>query len=61
MESMKLATVTMCEESVPTVSVVLPLLHQLKRNFQPNDDDSKAVVDLKQAIFKNLSLRYMYM
>ncbi|XP_060583389.1 E3 SUMO-protein ligase ZBED1-like [Ruditapes philippinarum] len=58
MEPMKLATVTMCEESVPTVSVVLPLLHQLKRNFQPNDDDSKAVVDLKQAIFKNLSLRY---
>ena len=48
--NMKQTTVMMCEESVPTVSVVLPLHNQLIRNFQPTDDDSKAALDIKKPL-----------
>lgn len=55
---MKEATTVMCEESIPTVSIISPLLSLILEGMSVKDDDSKLIKDVKAAISSNLGGRY---
>jgi hypothetical protein len=56
---LKTATVSLCEEKVPTLSIVLPLQqHLLDYTMATRDDDSKFKKDVKSAVADNLRNRY---
>ena len=58
MREMYKATLAMCSEKHPTVSIVLPMLFKLKNHFTAHEDDSPFLKEIKDAVLKNLSLRY---
>lgn len=56
---LKVATTALCEESVPTVSIILPLQHQLlNHTMEVNEDDTPLIKQVKCAIVSDLSGRY---
>ena len=55
---LKTATVALCEETVPTISMILPLQHQLTSFMAVKDSDTKLVKLVKEAISSNLATRY---
>ena len=55
---MKQATVAMCEEKIPTISVVAPLHTSLIGRMQSSDDDSTIAKDVKKALLSDLQSRY---
>ena len=55
---MKKATTVMCEESVPTVSVIAPLLSRLLNFMEPSDEDKPLIKDVKKTILTDLNARY---
>ena len=52
------ATKLLCDESMQTVSVILPLQHQLLTFMQQKDGDSEFIKNVKAAITNDLSGRY---
>ena len=52
------ATKLLCDESMPTVSVILPLQHQLLTFMQQKDGDSEFIKNVKATITNDLSGRY---
>lgn len=55
---LKTATVALCEETVPTVSMILPLQHQLYSFMAEKDNDTPLIKQVKQAVTGDLSSRY---
>lgn len=56
---LKTATTVLCEESIPTISMVLPLQHQLVSNIMMiNDQDTNLIKAVKSAVVNDLSGRY---
>ena len=59
LQPLKTATVALCEESNPTLSIIIPLKHQLLSSIMKvKDDDSELVKQVKTVIFTDLSPRY---
>ncbi|XP_060077513.1 E3 SUMO-protein ligase ZBED1-like [Ylistrum balloti] len=58
MKPMKTATVIMCDEHSPTLSVVWPLYQQILRSVRIQDDDSRCTIAMKNAIADDLAGRY---
>ncbi|XP_034024641.1 zinc finger BED domain-containing protein 1-like [Thalassophryne amazonica] len=58
MKPMKVATLVMSQENIPTLSVVAPLHAQLLHDLQENPSDSALVKEIKSAICEDLSKRY---
>lgn len=58
MKPLKDATTVMCDEKVPTISVLLPLYEKILSNFQPADEDSSMITDIKRIAVKDLKDRY---
>lgn len=54
----KLATTTMSEESIPTLSVIAPLHAQLLANFTTASEDDPMTREVKHAIRADLMKRY---
>ncbi|KAM8733234.1 E3 SUMO-protein ligase ZBED1-like [Acanthopagrus schlegelii] len=59
LKPMKTATQVMSEEKSPTLSVIAPLHSLLVKEMTSLPDDSSVAKDIKDAIKKNLSLRYV--
>lgn len=55
---LKIATVALCEETVPTVSLILPLQFQLINFMTERDDDTSLIKQVKKAVKADLSGRY---
>ena len=55
---MKNATVAMCDESIPTISMIAPLLYSLKLVMSPKEEDRAGIKEVKQVIEKDLNERY---
>ncbi|XP_045202544.1 uncharacterized protein LOC123556020 [Mercenaria mercenaria] len=56
---LKTATTALCKESVPTVSLIIPLQYQLVTNIlQEKDNDTELIKAVKKAIVEDLSARY---
>ena len=59
LKPLKTATTALCEEKVPTISIVLPLKHQLLTNILcVQDGDKKLVKSAKEAVAEDLKKRY---
>ncbi|KAM9857472.1 E3 SUMO-protein ligase ZBED1-like [Aulostomus maculatus] len=58
LKPMKLATTTMSEESMPTLSVIAPLHAQLLTDFKPLPEDERMTREIKHAIGEDLKKRY---
>ena len=55
---LKIATVALCEEKVPTVSLILPLQYQLESFMADKNDDTTLIKQVKKAVLTDLSGRY---
>ena len=55
---LKIATVALCEETVPTVSLILSLHYQLQNLMAVKDDDTTLIKQVKKAVLTDLSGRY---
>ncbi|KAK7124043.1 hypothetical protein R3I93_022218 [Phoxinus phoxinus] len=55
---MKLATTTMSEESMPTLSIIAPLHTQLLADFTPAPEDDPMTWEIKHVIWEDLRKRY---
>ena len=55
---LKIATVALCEEKVPTVSLILPLQYQLTSFMAEKDGDTHLIKRVKKAVLTDLSGRY---
>ena len=56
---LKVATTALCEESVPTLSMILPLQHQLiNHTMKTSEDDTPLIKQVKQIIVVDLAKRY---
>lgn len=56
---LKIATTALCEESVPTLSMILPLQHQLLNCImKAGDDDSALIKQVKKEVVNDFSTRY---
>ncbi|MCI4390736.1 hypothetical protein PGIGA_G00126140 [Pangasianodon gigas] len=55
----KTATTIMCEEEQPTVSVIAPLQAKLLEHFTVTAEDSSVIIEMKQAMAKDLEHRYV--
>ncbi|KAJ8333377.1 hypothetical protein SKAU_G00413850 [Synaphobranchus kaupii] len=58
MTPIKIATIVMCEEEQPTVSVIAPLKAKLLKHLEPYEDDSAVVKEMKRVMVDDLSDRY---
>lgn len=58
LKPMKLATTTMSEESMPTLSIIAPLHGQLLANFTAAPEDDLMTREIKHAIREDLMKRY---
>lgn len=56
--ALKLATTTMSEESIPTLSVIAPWHAQLLANFTTASEDDPMTREVKHAIWEDLMKRY---
>ncbi|KAK2557045.1 E3 SUMO-protein ligase ZBED1 [Acropora cervicornis] len=56
---LKIATTALCEKSVPTLSMILPLQHQLLNCImKARDDDSALIKQVKKEVVNDFSTRY---
>ncbi|XP_062566541.1 E3 SUMO-protein ligase ZBED1-like [Saccostrea cucullata] len=56
---LKSITTALCTESIPTISVILPLHDQLCNNFlQPKEEDTPCAKNVKKAVLNDLTNRY---
>ncbi|XP_037543305.1 E3 SUMO-protein ligase ZBED1-like [Nematolebias whitei] len=58
MAPVKLVTTSMSEDKRPTLSMILPVKAKLKKNFEPSDEDSVLIREMKQAFKNDLEKRY---
>lgn len=54
----KLVTTTMSEDKRPTCSMIPPVKAKLKKNFEPSDEDSVIIREMKQAFRNDLEKLY---
>ncbi|XP_045201083.1 E3 SUMO-protein ligase ZBED1-like [Mercenaria mercenaria] len=60
LKPVKEITTMLCTESLPTVSVIMPLHFKLTNKIlQPNEDDLHAIVEMKQIMRADLTQRYL--
>ncbi|KAL2089183.1 hypothetical protein ACEWY4_016082 [Coilia grayii] len=55
---LKVATLVMCEEQTPTVSIIAPLQAQLCQSTVEQTNDSGIIKDIKNALAQDLGKRY---
>ena len=56
---LKIATTALCEESVPTLSMIMPLQHRLLNYImKEKHDDPPLIKQVKKAVVEDLSTRY---
>lgn len=55
---LKTATSGLCEETSPTVSLIVPLKSMIEQSMTPNDGDSTTVADARRAVLSNILGRY---
>ena len=48
----------LCDEKIPTVSLIFPLKHMIEQSMAPDEHDSSTVANTKKAILKNITDRY---
>ena len=61
LKPLKVVTTTLCAESVPTISVIMPLHRKLIDSiFQHSDDDSLVIAQMKRAVVDDLQDRYTH-
>ena len=59
LKPLKDITTTMCSEASPTASIILPIHHQLlTRVLVPKEGDSLTIINMKNAMSRNLNERY---
>lgn len=59
LKPLKAITTTMCSETSPTASIILPMHHQLLDNILlPKEGDSPTIVNMKKSMSSNLKERY---
>ena len=58
MAPVKVMTTVMCEEEQPTISMIAPLKAKLENHFQPSDDDTPLIVEMKRAFSHDFGKRY---
>lgn len=51
---LKKATTVVCDESQPTVSLIVPLKHMIEQSMAQCDEDSSTIAQMKRAILKDL-------
>lgn len=54
----KIATVAICEETSPTISIITPLMSTLRQSATQTEGDSKVMKDMKAALRHDLGQRY---
>ena len=59
LQSLKAITTLLCTESTPTVSMIMPLQHQLKTMMVDKPDDSQVIKEMKRIINSDLETRYI--
>ncbi|KAF3858876.1 hypothetical protein F7725_012077 [Dissostichus mawsoni] len=52
------ATTVLCDESRPTVSLIVPLKHMIEQSMAQCDEDSSTIAQMKRAILKDFTDRY---
>ncbi|KAJ4937708.1 hypothetical protein JOQ06_002340, partial [Pogonophryne albipinna] len=55
---LKKATTVLCDESQPTVSLIVPLKHMIEQSIAQCDEDSSTIAQMKRAILKYFTDRY---
>ena len=61
LKPLKVVTTTLCAESVPTISVIMPLHRKLIDSiFQHSNDDSLVIAQMKRAVVDDLKDRYTH-
>nr|XP_055035499.1 E3 SUMO-protein ligase ZBED1-like [Misgurnus anguillicaudatus] len=55
---LKKATTVLCDESLPTVSLIMPLKHMIQVSMVQRDGDSNTISQMKTAILNDLADRY---
>ncbi|KAJ4943140.1 hypothetical protein JOQ06_005645 [Pogonophryne albipinna] len=55
---LKKATTVLCDESQPTVSLIVPLKHMIEQSMAQCDVDSSTIAQMKRAILKDFTDRY---
>ncbi|KAK1903562.1 Zinc finger BED domain containing protein 1 [Dissostichus eleginoides] len=55
---LKKATTVLCDESQPTVSLIVPLKHMIEQSMAQCDEDSSTIAQMKRAILKDFTDRY---
>ncbi|KAI4805461.1 hypothetical protein KUCAC02_010075 [Chaenocephalus aceratus] len=52
---LKKATTVLCDESQPTVSLIVPLKHMIEQSMAQCDEDSSTIAQMKRAILKDFT------
>ncbi|XP_062583948.1 E3 SUMO-protein ligase ZBED1-like [Saccostrea cucullata] len=58
LKPLKTVTTSLCSESMPTISVIMPIQHTLLHKMQTREDDSTGIKQMKNAIVQDLQHRY---
>ena len=60
LQPFKEATLTMCSQKSPTVSVINPMTNLLKTSFEPADTDTQRITDSKAVMKRDMQNRYTH-
>jgi hypothetical protein len=58
LKPLKTVTTSLCTESMPTVSIIMPIQNTLLRKMQVQGEDSSGIKQMKNAIIQDLKNRY---
>lgn len=58
LKPLKTATTVLCDEKLPTVSLIIPMKTMIEQSMAPDANDSQILANVKSAILKDISGRY---
>ncbi|XP_029913137.1 zinc finger BED domain-containing protein 1-like [Myripristis murdjan] len=61
MAPVKVVTTILCEDEMPTVSMIAPLRAKLKKHFEAADEDTPLITEMKKAFKNDFEKRYTHL
>lgn len=61
MAPVKVVTTIMCEEELPTISMIAPLRAKLLKHFEASDEDTAFITEMKKAFNNDFEKRYTHL
>ncbi len=61
MAPVKVVTTVLCEDEMPTISMIAPLRAKLKKHFEAADEDTPLITEMKKAFYNDFERRHTHL